>query len=550
MTQKEALDILKMGHNAFITGAAGSGKTHLLNEYIKYLKDNDVDIGITASTGIAASHMGGQTIHAWSGIGVRDSLSPYDIEGLEERSYLWKRFERAKVLIIDEISMLHHFRLDLVEQILRSFKRNNEPFGGLQVVFCGDFFQLPPVSRQGEQEAFFAYHSRSWKELSPKICYLNEQHRQNDSSFLEILNSIRGNSVSDKIKGKLLSRHKKIKEDVDGLTKIYTHNADVDMENERELENLSGRIFEYKMINKGHEFLSETLKKGCLSPENLRLKKNARVIFTKNNFECGYVNGTQGIVTACDGSGIKVRTLGGKTIEVPLATWVIEEDGKIKAEITQYPLRLAWAITVHKSQGMSLDSAEIDLSRAFESGMGYVALSRLRSLDGLFLTGLNDTALKVDEEVFEFDQRFSDSSSAHKAELAELDPKTIKEKQEEFLNKISPRGGKKNKKKKLTTFEITKKMLEDGKSLLEIAVERDLNSTTILDHCEKIKTTEPGFDFSGVTKIISASRQKKIRDALIRCGKENGKYLLSPAKNKLGPGFSFDEIRLIRLLLN
>ncbi|HRY62829.1 MAG TPA: AAA family ATPase, partial [Candidatus Paceibacterota bacterium] len=159
MTQKEALDILKMGHNAFITGAAGSGKTHLLNEYIKYLKDHDVEIGITAATGIAASHIGGQTIHAWSGLGIKDSLSLYDIENLEEKPYLWKRFDKVKVLIIDEISMLHHFRLDLVEQILRSFKRNNLPFGGLQVIFCGDFFQLPPVSRMGEREALFAYHS-------------------------------------------------------------------------------------------------------------------------------------------------------------------------------------------------------------------------------------------------------------------------------------------------------------------------------------------------------------------------------------------------------
>lgn len=448
MTQKEALDILKMGHNAFITGPAGSGKTHLLNEYIKYLKDNDVDVGITASTGIAASHMGGQTIHAWSGLGIRDSLSPYDIEALEERQYLWRRFERAKVLIIDEISMLHHFRLDLVEQLLRSFKRNNEPFGGLQVIFCGDFFQLPPVSRMGEPEALFSYHSKSWNKLSPKICYLDEQHRQKDSVFLEILNSIRKNSVSPEILTRLVSRLNKKPGPQEESTKIYSHNANVDAENERELEKIPGKIFEYRMDLKGQEFLAEILKKSCLAPEVLRLKKNARVMFVKNNYEEGYVNGTQGIVTACDEFGITVRTTSGKIINVTPTSWVVEENGKIKAEIIQYPLRLAWAITVHKSQGMSLDKAEIDLSRAFEAGMGYVALSRVRSLEGLFLAGINDMALKTDNEVFEFDQRFNEMSQEHKDELNNLDPKLVKEKQEEFLRKISPAGGKKIKKKR------------------------------------------------------------------------------------------------------
>ncbi|HBM45952.1 MAG: AAA ATPase [Parcubacteria group bacterium GW2011_GWF2_38_76] len=549
MTQKEALDILKMGHNAFITGPAGSGKTHLLNEYINYLKNNDVEVGITAATGIAASHMCGQTIHAWSGLGIRDSLSPYDLESLEEKPYLWKRFERAKVLIIDEISMLHHFRLDLVEQILRSFKRNNLPFGGLQVIFCGDFFQLPPVSRMGEREALFAYHSESWKNLSPKICYLNEQHRQNDESFLEILNSIRENNVSSEIIKKLKTRFGKEPKEEEKPTKIYTHNANVDEENEKELQKLPGKVFEYEMTNKGQEFLATTLKKGCLSPEILRLKKNARVMFTKNNFEEGYVNGTQGIVTSCDSSGIMVRTTKGKIINVLPATWVIEEDGKIKAQIGQYPLRLAWAITVHKSQGMSLDCAQIDLSRAFENGMGYVALSRIRSLEGLFLAGLNDVALKMDEEVLDFDRQFSDRSLEHGEELRNMDLDIIKEKQGEFLNKISPHG-KKIKKKKLTTYEITKKMLDEGKTLLEISVERDLNTGTILDHCEKIRLTNPEFDFSKLAKIISSARQNKIKEALIKGGKEGGKYLLSPAKNKLGAGFSFEDIRLVRLTID
>ncbi len=141
MLQSEALDILKLGKNVFLTGPAGSGKTHVLNEYIKYLKSNAVDVAVTASTGIAATHLGGQTIHSWSGLGIRDVLTDYDIENMMEKQYLYKRFEKTKVLIIDEVSMLHHYRLDLIEWICRQFKRNEKPFGGMQVILSGDFFK-------------------------------------------------------------------------------------------------------------------------------------------------------------------------------------------------------------------------------------------------------------------------------------------------------------------------------------------------------------------------------------------------------------------------
>lgn len=154
MTQDEAMDLLKMGHNVFLTGPAGSGKTYLLNKYIEYLKEKEVSVGITASTGIAATHLNGMTIHSWSGIGIKDKLEKQDINDLKNRIYLQIRFSLVKVLIIDEISMLHGYRLDMVDQVCRAFKTGSEPFGGLQVVMCGDFFQLPPVARDGEDDSF------------------------------------------------------------------------------------------------------------------------------------------------------------------------------------------------------------------------------------------------------------------------------------------------------------------------------------------------------------------------------------------------------------
>lgn len=549
MTQQEALEILKMGYNAFITGAAGSGKTHLLNEYINYLKDNGVEVGITASTGIAATHIGGTTIHAWSGLGVRDKLSPYDLEDLESKSYLWKRLSRAEVLIIDEVSMLHDFRLDLIEMILRFFKRNEEPFGGIQIIFCGDFCQLPPVTKfDKEKKSSFAYQSRAWQNLNLKICYLEEQHRQQDKLYLSILNAIRDNEMTPELGAHLESRLGK-KTILDTPTKLYTHNIDVDAENERELSKLSGDNYFYHMLDRGAEKMVDNLKKGCLAPDSLKLKVGARVMFVKNNYEEGYANGTLGEVVSCNHDRILVKTVTGKTINVPLASWKVEEDGKIKAEITQYPLRLAWAITVHKSQGLSLDAAEIDLSQSFESGMGYVALSRVRSLSGLSLKGLNAKAFSSNPEVLQVNQNFRIKSHQHVNEISALTRAEKESKQKRFLAKIGASLANNKKPKKISTLDKTRILVEKGLSLTEMAEERKVNVGTILDHLEKMKAEDPTIKLQYLSQQMPVTRAKKIRQALMKEGMSNGQYLLGPAKNILGSGFSYDDIRLVRLLM-
>lgn len=547
MKQSEALQILKMGHNAFITGAAGSGKTHLLNEYIAYLKKHGVEIGITASTGIAATHMGGMTIHAWSGLGIRDSLDEYELDALESRQYLWKRMEHAKVLIIDEISMLHHFRIDLVDKILRAFKRNDEPFGGIQVVLCGDFFQLPPVSRYGEPKAEFVYKSDAWRALDLKICYLEEQHRQTDPTYLRILNDIRENSVSEDTLEHLESRFSK-GESNQLATKLYSHNVDVDSENEKELAKISGELFEYEMAGRGKKALVETMTKGCLAPHLLRLKKNARVMFVKNNFEMGYANGTLGTVVECDEDHIIVETNTGEQIDVAPATWMVAEEGEVVAEITQFPLRLAWAITVHKSQGMSLDAAEVDLSQAFERGMGYVALSRVRTLDGLVLKGLNATALRVHDEVLQFDGQFRADSEKHADEMLELGEAERERFQEEFLSSIVP-SGKRGKKVTMSTRDETKQLLDEKLSLEAIAARRGLKRETIITHIEELRANGGVVDILHLKNEITPTKLKKIFRAFeeTKALGEEGK--LTPVKRILGDAVSFEEIRLARLFL-
>lgn len=553
MTQKEALEILKMGRNVLITGPPGAGKTHLLNQYIKYLRHLDVAAGITASTGIAATHLGGMTVHAWSGIGIRDELNRDDLEYLFSRSGLRKRIEEAKVLIIDEISMLHHFQLDLVDRVARKLKNNDAPFGGLQVILCGDFFQLPPVARQGEEPARFAYHSQAWERLKMIICYLEEQHRQKDDIYLKILNAIRDNSVSAEHKNYLQSRFGARPSVNIKPTKLYSHNCDVDAENNRELNRLPGQTFQYQMAKRGKKKLTETLAKSCLAPEVLRLKKGAKVMFVKNNFEKGYVNGTLGIVTDCNDSAIEVKTAGGRIIDANLANWTMEDNGAVKAELTQYPLRLAWAITVHKSQGMSLDAAEIDLSGSFEKGMGYVALSRLKNLEGLALKGLNQIALMVNEEVLAKDKEFRETSSVQTNRFRKLDLQEILRQQDEFLTKIGvdkQRPVEKIKKEKIDTVIETQRLFLAGKDIIAIAEERNLKTSTIITHLEKIKARRPDIDLTRTKTEIPSQKFQEIYRAFLTLGKnENNQRPLSPVKNILGDDFSYEEIRLVRLLL-
>lgn len=433
MTQNEALDILKLGHNAFLTGPAGSGKTYLLNQFIKYLRGSGITVGITASTGIAATHMGGTTIHSWSGMGIRDEMDAKGIADLLKRQYLRKHFLKTKVLIIDEISMLHSFQLDIIDRICRAFRKTDLPFGNMQVVMCGDFFQLPPVSK-GDGESRFVTDSTIWNEMKLRICYLDEQYRQSDRAFLRVLNDIRSGSVSEDTVEVLSERLNKEPEGYSRPTRLFTHNADVDSVNKIHLDALAGEAKEYRMIGRGNPNLVEILRKTCLAPEKLILKKGAQVMFVKNNYEVGYVNGTLGEVISFTKEGTPVvRTFDGAEITVSQMSWEVKEDNTELAAISQVPLRLAWAITVHKSQGMSLDAAEVDLSRSFVPGQGYVALSRLRGLKGLKLMGMNQMALSVNPEVAEMDREFRRLSDEAVLDLQKIEPQSKEQKQKDYL---------------------------------------------------------------------------------------------------------------------
>lgn len=448
MTQKEALQILKTGKNVFLTGAAGSGKTFVLSEYIDFLKKHNIETAITASTGIAATHLKGVTIHSWSGIGIRDNLTDYDLDFLEQKAYLWKRFEKTKVLIIDEISMLSSSTLDSVDRVAKIFKRNNLPFGGLQVVFSGDFFQLPPIQKksffQPEKNLFFeaakspgipfAFKSRAWYEADLNICYLSEQFRQEDDSLVNLLSEIRDGNFSEKsfeiLKKRILPKNS---EDV---PELYTHNLNVDIFNSKKLTEIDAPEKVFEMETKGRTNLVENLKRSCLVPEKLILKEGALVMFVKNNPLEGYVNGTVGEIVGFEGKYPMVQTKSGQKFLAEPQRWAIEENEKTLAEIFQIPLKLAWAVTIHKSQGMTLNEAVIDLSKSFVEGQGYVALSRIKTLNGLFLKGLNRMAVEVHQEVKEVDRKFKEISETLFKEISEIEKSKLIEKQKAFIEKF------------------------------------------------------------------------------------------------------------------
>ena len=556
MTQEHALTILKTGANVFLTGEPGSGKTHTINQYVAYLRSHGVEPAITASTGIAATHIHGQTIHSWSGIGIRSTLTPYDIDALTTTEHVVRRIQKTAVLIIDEISMIDAQTLDLVDTVCREVKQRAEPFGGIQVVLVGDFFQLPPVSKGG-QEVRFAFESRVWHTMRPIICYLSEQHRQQDKTYTAILSAIRKGEYGEVHHEHLAARHRATDTEhpLDmSVTRLFPHNTDVDAINTQEFNKLHGVPMCFTMTSSGRESLVSALKKGCLSPESLELKIGAVVMCTKNNTQKGYVNGTLGTVTGFE-QGTKypiIETHDGIRIVIEPVDWVVEEDGKQKARITQVPLRLAWAITIHKSQGMSLDTAVMDLSQVFEYGQGYVALSRVRTLERLHLLGWNRRALEIHPRISERDMQFRQQSEQAEVIFADLPKAQVETMQHNFIlasggtitkQKVSHR----KKQDRGDTYETTLLMVLQEKPLVVIAKERTYTVATILSHIETLVESKR-LATEDIAYLLEPKTARTLDD-ILHTFRTYDTSKLTPIYEHYKGAYSYEQLRLARMLL-
>ncbi|MDP3963344.1 MAG: helix-turn-helix domain-containing protein [bacterium] len=576
MIQQDALDILKTGASVFLTGEPGSGKTHTVNLYVAWLRERGIAPAITASTGIAATHIGGMTIHSWSGIGVRKELTQRDIHAIAANRRIAKRIEGAHVLIIDEVSMLAAETLSMIEAVCRHIRGKTVPFGGLQVVLVGDFFQLPPVTvnqvrnrqdyaapapsqRQPSESEHstiaYAFRSPAWESIDPIICYLSEQYRQEDKLFLEILASIRSGEITDQIREALLSRQAKEYRSLENLPKLYSHNFDVDRVNAERLAAIPGKEIIFAMQYRGPESFVATLKRGCLSPETLTLKVGARVMFTKNSHSGAYVNGTIGEIEGFDEEDYPiVRTKGGRRVVAEPEEWSMADGPRTLARITQIPLRLAWALTIHKSQGMTLEEAVMDLSGVFEYGQGYVALSRVKSLAGLHLLGLNDHALQVDPAIIVKDADFKQCAEKARVRHRAMSEDERQRRAQDFIHacggsmqgkrirtdmrKKPPRGA---------TLEVTLALFANKHSVAQIAQERGLAISTIFSHLSNLYMAGR-IEQKDLERMVSPILQRALPVIHAAFG-ELGAERLAPIHEKFGGRYSYEDLRLARLLM-
>ncbi len=568
--QNTVLNILKTGNNVFITGSAGTGKTYLLNKFTFYLKSRKIMPTIVAPTGIAASHLRGQTIHSYFSLGIRSVIDDDYINSLLEKKHLQTRFSQLKILIIDEISMVSPEIFTSIDKILQAFKSNTLPFGGVQTILSGDFFQLPPISRVPSDKRF-AWQSPSWKALNLKTCYLEEKFRQDDNVLINILDEIRSGSVSSNSYNILNTRfHKDL--DIDFTpTKLYTHNIDVDRINIQELNKINNPSFTFKYKSEGTAKNIEKIFKSSLVLEKINLKKDAVVMFIKNNHDLGYVNGTTGTIVDFDKETKLpiVKTSDGSLIKISLEEWTMEnESANVVAKVLQVPLKLAWAITIHKSQGMTLDSAEIDLSKTFEVGQGYVALSRIKNINGLRLMGLNAKALLVDPLILHIDDRIKAASKKASDEISAISAEKLQEIFEAYILSIDGltdtdeiqkqelilKSEKKLVKRSSSPTHIqTKELIESSASVEELAKSRGMSKSTIINHLRILKEEDGKLNLAKF--LPDASTLSRIKEALLKIKERNtpddfsedGKTRLKPIYELLDGEVSYDDIRITLL---
>ncbi|XP_064341535.1 ATP-dependent DNA helicase PIF1 isoform X3 [Camelus dromedarius] len=403
--QAAVLRVVLKGQSIFFTGSAGTGKSYLLKRILGSLPPTGTVA--TASTGVAACHIGGTTLHAFAGIGSGQAPLAQCV-ALAQRPGVRQGWLNCQRLVIDEISMVEADLFDKLEAVARAVRQQNKPFGGIQLIICGDFLQLPPVTK-GSQPPQFCFQAKSWRRCVPVILELTEVWRQADKTFISLLQAVRLGSLhrcSDEVTRQLrATAAHKVGRDGIVATRLCTHQDDVALTNEKRLQELPGEIHSFEAMDSDPE-QARTLDAQCPVSQLLQLKLGAQVMLVKNlAVSRGLVNGARGVVVGfeAEGRGLpQVRFLCGVTEVIRADRWTVQATGGQLLSRQQLPLQLAWAISIHKSQGMSLDCVEISLSRVFASGQAYVALSRARSLQGLRVLDFDPMVVRCDPRVLSF----------------------------------------------------------------------------------------------------------------------------------------------------
>ncbi|KAI8439517.1 hypothetical protein MSG28_013271 [Choristoneura fumiferana] len=402
--QQRVLEACLGGKNIFFTGSAGTGKSFLLKRIVAALPP-DVTVA-TASTGVAACHVGGTTLHAFAGIGDGSGTVDHLCDKALKLPLVAQKWRKCKHLIIDEISMVDGAFFEKLEAVARHVRRNDKPFGGIQLILCGDFLQLPPVVDKGKTEKRFCFQSPCWDRCIDLCFELKEVHRQKDHEFVSILNSIRIGRVTKEISDRLLgTARQKIESDGILATRLCSHTNDSKMINNSKLQDLDGE--EKVFSSQDSDNASKTLDMQTIAPAKLILKVGAQVMLLKNiNVNSGLVNGARGVVVRFEEGLPVVRFKNKKEYMARAERWYVRNSSGSLLCRKQVPLNLAWAFSIHKSQGLTLDCVEMSLSKIFEAGQAYVALSRAQSLDTLRVLDFDSRHVWADSSVLEFYQKF------------------------------------------------------------------------------------------------------------------------------------------------
>ncbi|XP_037689640.1 ATP-dependent DNA helicase PIF1 [Choloepus didactylus] len=400
--QAAVLSVVLKGQSIFFTGSAGTGKSYLLKRILGSLPPTGTVA--TASTGVAACHIGGTTLHTFAGIGSGQAPLAQCV-ALAQRPGVRQSWLNCQRLVIDEISMVEADLFDKLEAVARAVRQQNKPFGGIQLIICGDFLQLPPVNK-GSQPPQFCFQAKSWRRCVPVTLELTEVWRQADPAFISLLQAVRLGRCSEEVTRQLRATAvHKVGRDGIVATRLCTHQDDVALTNQRRLQELPGEVHSFEAVDSDPD-QARILDAQCPASRLLQLKLGAQVMLVKNlAVSRGLVNGARGVVVgfAAEGRGLpQVRFLCGVTEVIRADRWTVQVTGGQLLSRQQLPLQLAWAISIHKSQGMSLDCVEISLGRVFASGQAYVALSRARSLQGLRVLDFDPMVVRCDPRVLHF----------------------------------------------------------------------------------------------------------------------------------------------------
>lgn len=414
--QKNGLAALEANQNVFITGIAGTGKSTLIQTFIKDLDPKDFPV--LASTGAAALILGGRTFHSFFGLGIMAGGPEITIEKALRNRKIVSRLKKISGFILDEVSMIPGTVLNTAERIVKIARDSNAPWGGLKVIAVGDFAQLPPIAQSGYQRDW-VFESSTWLRSHFKPILLETIVRTDEPRLIEALNDIREGRVSEKAAEFLNSRTvghvngiKNSDFDPDNFegTRLFAHRKSTDEFNLKKLAKLPGKAIEIPSTYFGRKERLDAIKKVAPIPEVLVLKPNALVMFRQNDPIGRWINGSLGHVQEIGPKETFVQLLStGRTVKVERFSFaMIDGDGSVLAEVTNFPLSLAYASTIHKSQGMTIDRLYADLTRLWEPGQAYVALSRVKSTEGLFLSGWTKNSIIADNKVIQYYRKLAE----------------------------------------------------------------------------------------------------------------------------------------------